>query len=324
MGILANSFETYDNVGIREDLSDMISNISRRETPFMSGVCKKGPAAKSTFVQWQIDSLRTAAQNKRIQGEDYKSAGLDALTPPTLTGNYTQISEVDATITGTNEAVTAAGRKSEMAYQKAKSLAELKRDMEFSMLGNYGAAAGSTGVEGVSAGVEAWLVTNTVFESAGSDPVYVGGLPTDPRNDGTQDAFAEADIKEAMQEVYTSGGNATVLMLGVFNKAAFSAFTGIAAQRHMAPGQGQTAIIGAADVYVSDYGALTVVTNIFQRSRSAFCFDTSKWQVSYLRPVTSTPLAKSGDADTEMILGEWTLRCLNEAANAGIYDLTTS
>jgi hypothetical protein len=324
MAILTNSYETFDAAGIGEDLSDMISMISRRETPFMSSVCKKGPAAKQTFVQWQIDTLATAAQNAQIQGEDYKSAGLDAAVATTVTGNYCQISEKDVTITGTNEVVTAAGRASEMAYQKAKMIKELKRDIEFSMLGNYGAVVPSTGTAGISAGVEAWIKTNTVFESAGTDPVYVGNLPTDPRNDGTPDAFAEADIKEAMQEAYTAGGNPSVLFLGVFNKAAFSAFTGIAANRHMATGQSQTQIIGAADVYVSDYGVLTVVTDIFQRTVSAFAFDTDHWQIRWLRPLTSTPLAKTGDADTEMMLGEWTLVSLNEAASAGIYDITGS
>lgn len=324
MAVLTNTHESYQNIGSREDLSDDISNISRRETPFMSGVCKKGKPASQKFVQWQTHALRAAAQNKQREGEDYSSLGIEAASLTVLTGNYTQISAVSGMVSGSNEAFTAAGRRSEMAFQKATKLAELKRDMEFSMLGNYGAAAGASGTARVSAGVEAWLATNTVFEAAGTDPVWVGGLPVDPRNDGTQDAFEEADIKTAMSEAYASGGSPSVLMLGTFNKGAFSAFAGIAANRHMAPKAGVTQIIGAADVYVSDFGTLTVVPNIFQRSRSAFCFDVNHWKIRWARPVYSEPLAKTGDADKFLILGEWTLQCLNEAASAGIYDLTTA
>ena len=57
---------TYNTTGIREDLADIIYNISPTETPFMSGVGKN--KATNTSHQWQTDSLGAVAANAKAEG----------------------------------------------------------------------------------------------------------------------------------------------------------------------------------------------------------------------------------------------------------------
>ncbi len=158
--------------------------------------------------------------------------------------------------------------------------------------------------------------------------VVLGASPTgdgsDARTDGTQAAFTETMLKSAMQNAYSSGGNPTVLMVGPYNKTVVSGFAGIAAQRYMAPSDAPTTIIGAADVYLSDFGTLSVIPNRFQRERDAFVLDPEYASVCYLRPIQNIELAKTGDASKSMLLVEAGLEVGNEAAHAGIFDLTTS
>lgn len=321
MAIKTNTFITPSAVGNREQLADFISNISPKETPFMSSVAKKGAPAQGVFNEWQQDALAAAAQNKQVQGDDYDSQTYPAIVPTVRVGNYTQISSKRLIISRTQDKAQKAGRGREMAYQEVKLMAELKRDMELSMLGNYGAVAPASATAPVSAGVQAWLKTNTVFESAGSDPVYTT-LPDDPRNAGTPDAFVEADVKEVMREIWVAGGNATIAMMGAVQKAAFSAFTGIADIRKDAPGTSQATIMGAADVYVSDFGTITVVPNRFMPADCAYFFDTDFWEVGYYDEPRWEDLAKTGDSKKKLLVTEWVLRCKNEASSGIVADLT--
>ena len=41
MAIVSNTFQTYQAIGDREDLSDIIYNISPTDTPFMSAIGKE-------------------------------------------------------------------------------------------------------------------------------------------------------------------------------------------------------------------------------------------------------------------------------------------
>lgn len=321
MAIKANTFIPADAVGNREQLADFISNISPYETPFMSSAAGKGKPAMGILDEWQQDSLATAAQNKQVIGDDYDSAGLDAVVPTVRVGNYLQISEKDLIISRTQDKIQKAGRGKEVAFQLIKIGRELKRDMEFGFLGNYAAVAPASATAGVSAGYQAWIKTNTVFEVAGADPVYTT-IPNAARTAGTADAFVEADVQEVMRECWVAGGQPTVAMMGAVQKQAFSAFAGIAAQRHQAPGAAPATIIGSADVYVSDFGTITVVPNRFMPADCAYFIDTEFWEIGYLDEPHVSDLAKTGDATKKMLITEYVLRCKNEAASGGVYDLT--
>ena len=317
MAIVSNTFTTFDAKGIREELSNVISNISPEETPFQSNVGSE--SISNTFFEWQTDSLASTSTTPVINGDDV--ASFDATSATTRLGNYTHIRRRTVIVADNLEAVDKAGRDNELAYQLAKRGKELKRDIEAVLLANNARVAGNTSTAPETAGLGAWIATNDNVGTGGAAPTGDG---TDARTDGTQRAFTEAMLKDVMQQTWSSGGNPSVLMVGPFNKQAVSAFTGIAAQRYQAPSDAPTTIIGAADVYMSDFGSVTVVPNRFQRDRDAFVLDPEYASVCYLRPIQQVELAKTGDAEKRMVIAEFGLKVMNEAAHGIIADLTTS
>lgn len=317
MAIVTNTFTTYDAVGIREDLANTISNISPEETPFMSNVGSEN--VSNTFFEWQTDSLASTSTTPVINGDDVSS--FDATSATTRLGNYTHIRRRTYVIADNLAAVDEAGRADEVAYQVAKRGKEIKRDIESVLLDNNARVAGNSSTAPETAGLGAWIATNDSVGTGGAAPTGDG---TDARTDGTQRAFTEAMLKDVMQQTWTSGGNPSILMVGAFNKQAVSAFAGIAAQRYMAPSDSPTTIVGAADVYMSDFGTLTVVPNRFQRARDAWVLDPEYASVCYLRPIQKVDLAKTGDAEKGMLIGEFGLKVMNEAAHGIVADLTTS
>lgn len=307
-----NTFSTFNAIGIREDLSDMIANISPTETPFFSAA-KKG-TAESTFTEWQTDSLAAVdTANAVIEGDD---ATLDAVVATARRGNYTQISDKTATISGTEEAVKKAGRSKEMAYQISKKTKELKRDMEGIFLSNQARAVGSNTVARRLGSVLSWIATNTNFGATGADPVGDG---TNARTDGTIRAFTEVQLKDVLQKCWTQGGDPTVIMVGGNNKQVASTFTAGSTRFDQSEDKRLTA---AVDVYVSDFGTLKIVPNRFMRARDALVLDMDYWEVAYLRPVKTWPLAKTGDTEKNQILGEYTLKSWQQAASGIVADLS--
>lgn len=317
MAIVTNTFTTYDAKGIREELSNVIANISPEETPFQSNVGSE--SISNTFFEWQTDSLAATDQTAVINGDDV--ASFDATSATTRLGNYTHIRRRTVIVADNLEAVDKAGRANELAYQLAKRGKELKRDIEAVLTANNARVAGATSTAPETAGLGAWIASNESVGTGGAAPTGDG---TDARTDGTQRDFTEAMLKDVMQQTWSAGGNPSVLMVGPFNKQAVSAFTGIAAQRYQAPSDSPTTIIGAADVYLSDFGSVTVVPNRFQRDRDAFVLDPEYASVCYLRPIQQVELAKTGDAEKRMVIAEFGLKVMNEAAHGIIADLTTS
>ena len=326
MAIVSGTQTKYDINGIREDLSDVIYNISPEETPFMSS-CGKGSAAQ-TLHEWQTDSLAAAnGANAAVEGDEA------SFTTPSATvrvGNYTQISNKTAIVSGTADKVNKAGRAKEMAYQIAKRGAELKRDMETIFLRNQGGAGGSSTTARTLASLRAWLKTNTSLGGGtpvGANVAYTSGVPSAAATDaGTLRVFTEDLLKSVIQSAWTQGGKPSVLMVGPFNKAKVSGFSGIATRNfdmsNVSPKP--TAIIASADVYVSDFGTLRVIPNRFQRERDAWVLDFEMLEVDYLRPFQTHDLAKTGDASKKLINVEYTLKVKQEAGLGGVFDLTTS
>jgi len=310
-----NTFDTYDAVGIREDLQDVIYSISPTETPFMSAAARE--QVKNTFHEWQTDSLAAAVTNNAvIEGDE---ATLDASTATTRIGNYTQIMDKTVVITGTQEAVDKAGRASELAYQIAKKSKELKRDIESTLLTNQARAAGSSSAARTFASMGAWIATNSNKASDGTDPTASDG--SDARNDGTARALTEDMLKDVIKGTWNAGGNPSVIMVGPFNKQKISGFTG--GNTRFDASEDKT-LYTSIDVYSSDFGDLEVVPNRFSRDRDALVLDMDYWSVGFLRDFTMHELSKTGDAEKRQILAELTLISRNEGASGGVFDLTTS
>lgn len=315
MTLPTDTFTTFDAIGNREDLSDIIYDISPTQTPFMSAIAHVG--ADATNHEWQTDALDAASDgNAVIEGDD---ATTTAATPTVRLGNIAQISDKVPRVTGTQRKVDSAGRGDELDYQIIKAAKALKRDVESSLLANKAKVTGNSTTARVAAGIEAWIATNDNFGVGGTSPSPADG--TDPRNDGTQRAFAEADLKTVLAGCFDSGGEPDLLMVGSFNKQAASAFSGNATRNTDSRDQ---KLMTAIKIYVSDFGELQVVTNRFQRSRSALVLDTDMWAMATLRDFEQEALSKTGDSDRVQILVEYTLESRNEAASGGVFDLTTS
>lgn len=309
-----NTFSTYDSVGNREDLSDIIFDISPTETPGMT--MAKKTKATATNHEWQTDSLAAAsATNAVIEGDD---ATTDASAATTRLGNYTQIQDKVARTTGTEDTVKKAGRGNELDYQVMKRSKELKRDMESSLFANNAKVAGNDTTARELAGIPAWLATNTSAGSGGTDPTGDG---TDARGDGTQRAFTEDLLLDVMQSCWENGGEPDALIVGPFNKRKASGFTGVATKFKDVDDK---KIIASADIYVSDFGEINIIPNRFSRARDAILIQKDMIKAAMLRPMASWDLAKTGDSERKQILVEWTLQMCNEAAHGIVADLTTS
>ena len=320
MTIVSNTFTTYSAKGIREDLSNVITNIAPEETPFQSNIGRE--TINNTLFEWQTDTLADAAANAQLEGDDVGT--FDSVTATVRLTNYAQISRKTIILSNTEEVVNKAGRRSELAYQIAKRGSELKRDQEFIFLNGGVAVAGNSTTARVTASLGAFVKTNTDKQTNGTDPSYTT-LPNSARTDGNVRTFTETILKNVIQKVWTAGGTPKILMVGPVNKQRVSGFSGIASSRYNINGGDRPAtLIGAVDIYVSDFGQISVIANRFQRERDAWVIDPDYAKMTVLRPYQQVELAKTGDAEKRMLLIEYGLKVLAENAHGLAADLITS
>jgi hypothetical protein len=322
MAIVANTFTRYDAVGLREELSDMIYNISPMDTPLISGMSKQ--KCSQTLFEWQTDSLAAAAtDNQVLEGDDISSWTATAAT--SRVGNYTQIARKLLILSGTEEVVNKAGRKSELAYQIAKRGKELKRDMEANAWENIGGVAGATDTIRKTATLGAWIKTNDDFGGSGASPTYTSGVPSAARTDGTQRAFTTTILENVASLIWVSGGTLKNLFVGSYVKGVVSDMTTVVSRNFdIVNAPKASAIIGAVDVYVTDFGVLAVRPSRFQRGRDAWYIDFDYLALRHLRPFRVEKMAKTGDAHKRMLLVEYGIQVKNEAALGLAADLSTS
>ena len=320
MAIVTNTFTTFDAKGIREDLSNVITNIAPEETPYMSNIGRE--SVSNSLYEWQTDTLASAAANKQLEGDDVTS--FDAVTATVRMQNYAQISRKTIVLSATEETVNKAGRKSELAYQIAKRGSELKRDQEFTMLNGAVAAAGNSTTARGTASLGAFVKTNVDMQTNGANPDYTT-LPNSARTDGNVRTFTETILKNVIQKVWSAGGTPKMLMVGPVNKQRVSGFSGIASSRFNIDGGAKPAtLVGAVDIYVSDFGNVQVIANRFQRERDAWVIDPDMAKMTTLRPYQQVELAKTGDAEKRMLIVEWGHKVLAENAMGLAADLITS
>jgi hypothetical protein len=327
MAIPTNTRETYGAVGIREDLSNIIYNISPTETPFLSGCGRE--TADNTYFEWQTDALTAAAANRATEGDDPTST---AVSEPTRVGNYTQISVKAVQTSGTAEAVDFAGRKSSQAYQLAKRAKEMKRDMEKMLMDNVAQSAGAGPSPGpatarATGGLGSWVATNYHTLGGAPSPPGLGsasaGTGTNTASDATSTGtLTEAGMKTVIKECFDSGGTPDTILVGSANKQVISALTQtVSSLRTDANKQSPAHVVASVDVYVSDFGSFKIIPDRFQRARDCWFIDFDFWAVAYLRPFQTESLAKTGDSIKQMIIAEYGLMSKNQAANGFLADV---
>lgn len=317
----SNTFDSYDVKGIREDLENVIYDISPEETPFYSSL--KKVKASNTYHEWQTDALRSSAANAHIEGDDTTG---EARTATTRLGNYTQIFKNAVIIPDTDEGLDKAGRAAEMAYQVLKIAKEQKLDIEKALFDNNAYVAGNATTARELAGVPAYLKTNVANVGTGG-AAPTGAVPgATARTDGTQTVFTQADFDTVMQAIWEAGGKPDTVYLSAFQMNKALGFTGMNNQRSTigAAVGGTNAVVNAVDVYVTPWGTVDFVPTRENRSRDVFIMQSDMFGVGVLRPTKNTELAKTGDSTKRQVLTELTLISKNEKASGAVYDCTTS
>jgi len=320
MGVTANTNETYDVSTIREDLQDALVSISPTETPFMTSVGRRN--VTNTYFEWPVIELAAAStSNVVIEGE--AAPANDAPTNATRLANYTQISDKVVEVSDTAEAVNGAGDAQTVAKQIAYKLKELKRDMEQMLVGhNNAAVAGASGTARETASLSAFLRTNVDRGVGGASGTLSGttaGFPNAAATDGTLRALTETMLKDVIASCWDQGAEPSIVLCGSGVKQKISStFTGGATKFRDI---GDKKIVGAVDLYVSDFGDLQVVPSRFIRSRDVFVLDPSMARVGYLSNTKQTPLARTGHSERRLISVEYGLQVDTEKAHGVIADI---
>lgn len=291
-------YTTYSQVGKAEDVSNILSDITPTDTPMLT-MTKTEKVSARTF-SFLEDSLRAATSNAKLEGADAADITLIDIVERT---NNTQILEETFRISGSADAVKTYGRAKETALQLGKTLKSIKRDLEFSLVGvDQAAVAGSSAVARKMASLINQISTG----------VDAGANATD--------ALTEAKLLEAGQTAFNNGSDPSVFMIKPADAQIVAGFSA-SAGRNREVAQGKT-LVNVIDLYVSPYGEYKVVLNRHLETSHALLIDPSMFKTCVLRPFTRTLLAKQGDSDRHMVVGEYSCKHSNFADSVKITGLS--
>jgi hypothetical protein len=324
MAQVSGTTDSYDIVGIAEDVEDAIFMISPTDTPLLTMAKRK--TATATNHQWQTDSLAAAGANRQIEGDD---ASYTTASPTVMLSNRTQISRKTVIVSRTADKVKKYGRARELARIVTKQGKEIKRDVEYALVRDQASSVGGSATARSSAGLESMISGNRVLSTsstAGTTPGYSGGDWAAPTDGTATTTLTEAFLKTALEAAWVDGGDPGTIMSNTFQKKMASAFVGASAYDGFQGPQGKTqgAIIGAVDVYVSDFGSHKWVLNRYMKTTTVFCLDPEFISVAWLDPFKLHDLAKTGDAEKKMLIGEFTLVNDNPDAHSKLQDFAAS
>lgn len=321
MAIPTNLYNKALLKGNREDLMDKIFNTSPSETPITSAMGRV--TAVTDFHEWQTDALAAAAaDNKMVDGDD---AVLAAQVATNRIGNHLQIFNGSVGVSRRANIVKKAGRTMELPYLKGKKMLELKRNIEAMVLSpSQVAIAATTSVAGQSGGLGVQCVSNPLHGGAGATAAWTSGAPTAAITAGTNRTFTKALLDTACQNIYTTSGSfAEMLVVSPAHKATFSTFASIAQNRFEVKGKQQGVVVGGAEVYMSDFGAISVVPHyLLSGSDTAYVLNTDYLDLAFLDGFKTVELAKTGDSDKVLITADCALAVRAPTAQAKITNLT--
>lgn len=298
MPTVSGTLKTFDQVGKREDVEDIIYDISPTDTPMLTSIGTS--TAGATLHQWLQDSLAPVATNANVEGADAGTAS--TVTQTTKTAN-TQIFDKVVQVSGTAEAVGTYGRTSDLAYAIAKAGKEIKRDIEHSFVG-----AGQAGTAGNSSTARQLTSAANQISSATTNTA------------GSNRTLTEALVLDVAQKVYEKGGDATQMQVTPSHSVTVAGFaTASGRQRDFGS---STTVVNAVDILVTPFGTLNVVPNRLLDANTSLILDTEYWSRAVLRPMQTVVLAKTGDSDKRQMLTELTLVCEHDEASGKIDALT--
>lgn len=319
MPVSANTNETYSVRTIREDLQEAYISISPTETPFQASVGRR--SLENTLYEWPVVELAAAVSTNRVM-EGENTPGNDAPTNALRLSNYTQISDKVVEVSDTNNAVNGVSDIQKTAKQVALKMKELKRDMELMCLTPVIGAAGASGTARSSASLPAFLRTNTARGAGGTNPTLSGttnGFPNALGTDGTLRALTETLFRNVISLCWGEGAEPKIALCGSGIKQKISTtFTGSATRFKQAEDK---KVVGAIDVYISDFGELQIVPTRFIRSRDLFVLDPTYARLGFLQTMKQRELARTGHAERRMLSVEWGIQIDNEKAHGAVFDI---
>ena len=315
MALPTNTLATFEAVGNREDLSNIIYDVSPTETPVLSSIPKT--KATGTKHEWITRALAAASgSNFVLEGDD---ATTDAANTNTRVINYRAISDKVARVTGTQEAVNKVAVKSSMALEMEDKMKELKRDVETIILQNNAYVVGTDTTAPEAAGLQAYVKTAT---DIASDATASAGNGSTAHTDGTARALTESMFESVLATAWTNGGMPSLGVSNAFQKRKVASFSGSASKQLDAMGK---KVVNSVDIYIDPLGSeIRMVPDRYCPTDVVFFIDPAYLKFATLRDFSSWDLAKTGDSIRKQIIVEYTLEVCNEKAHAGIYDLTAS
>lgn len=295
----STALTAFQAIGNREDLTDVITNISPAETPMLSRFGKS--KAKGVTHEWQTDTLATAAANAAIEGADYSFARVGVRT---RVSNWVQDFVNEVEVSDIQRAVDVAGVEDEFAYQMTKAMKEHARDIEYALVNGTG-NSGASGTARTLKGVLAFVTTNVET-----------GTGTSTSETLTADMF-----NDALQTIWAAGGRPNEVYVNGFQKRAISGFTSPNTRNI---GATEKEVIVGVDVYDSDFGRLKVILDRYMTASVVAILQSDLWRVATLMPTRRVDVAKIGSATRAVVESVLTLESLNEAGSGQITGLATS
>lgn len=306
---MANTYTVYEVIGKKEDVSDIITNISPTTTPFQSMIGKE--SVNNVLFQWQEDTLASAAANAQYDGFDASEV---AAAPTTVRTSYTQILAKAIKVATTTDKVSTYGRAKETAYQLSKRAAELKRDLEYVMLNKQAGGAGTlNNVTLTSLGNSANVASDAArtmksFQAQVDSSTYSALLT---KTGGTSTAMSETNLNTVLAALFANGADPRYLMIPPGEALGIAGFASASGRYRFADNADADAsrrIVNVIDLYVSPYGEVKVILNRFMAADDHLVFDPDMWKLCVLRPWTREPLAKVGDSERHLLVGEYSLK----------------
>jgi hypothetical protein len=290
---------TYQDTSRREDLLDVVTNISPKETPLLSGL-PMGQKATQTLHEYTTDSFADYGDNAQVEAAGFSTVDL---TQPTRSSNICQIFTDWVTVSETEIAVR--GVTEPYNYQVQKNIVEHAKDQELAIMAGS-RASGSSGVARRMAGIINALTTNATTRASGS-------------------SLGETDFNDIMNLIWNSTSDlASEVYVGATLKRDISGFTA-----------GNTKFISAedkrlvrpVDVYESDFG----ISKIFlhrnvpngANAKTVVAINPKYHLKSYLRATNTSPLERDGDRRRAMIVTEMTLEHRGEKSGAVVGGYTS-
>jgi hypothetical protein len=312
MPALTNTIDTYDfgTAHLREDLADIIFDVSRRDAPFINLIGKT--KATSRTHDWVTDSLGSAAANAQVEGDE---TTFDTYTAPSRLTNATQIFRKAYVVSGTSIAVDIVGAEDEYTRMQVKAMRQLMRDMELAAVSNNAPVTGNASTARVMRPLMGWFSSNVSRASDGSN-----GTTSAAATDGTLRDFSKDLVDTVMQSIRSNSSEMpSVLMCAPAQRKNISAMSisNVTRQTELQEGKLPTSV----KVVETDFADLRVVDNDLMRSRDIVILNPDFWALAELRSAFSESLGKSGDAEKFQVIAEATLESRNEAANGVIADL---